>query len=844
MSKTVLQEIITIDSHHYQEWKDSGVSDKIITLNISTIHDSREVDKLLNRNTKRRNKHSDSLVPAWCVSGVNPLTGENTLEGVQIKPDTSPIDKKGKVQKYLNASDVNAAPLFLNVGIEDYWLSIIEDKSIPVIITEGAKKAGAGLTLGIPTISIPGVGTCKKGGRLHYWLESFTGFGRNIYLCFDADVMTKRPVQNELLSLARELSATGTKVFVINLPSLALKGMDDFIAKEGGDKFRQLIEDASTIQEWKQALDEQRKHQELDQDEEERTSRLYRAYRKVKAGWGDSLRLNTLKKIVELEEEWLDLDLLKLHIAIEFDMDISKDDAQSVVFAIAKNNAYNPVVEYLDSLAAQYPNPDTSIIDNLATRYFGTPDPLHNIYMRKILIAAVARARMPGCQAEDVPILVGAQGLFKSTFWKQLIGADWFTDELSDSNDKDELMKLHKFWGLEIPEIEHIYKRKDIGTMKKFLSSTIDAFRTPYDREIKEHPRSCILFGTSNEQELLNDPTGNRRYWIIPVLQPIPIEDLIRERDLIWAAANHLYQTGHKWYLNSAERILQEQANKEYQTFDPWEETIASFVENRELVTTSELLTGALAIEPGRQDKMAERRISSIMRQAGWEQKRKWVNGHALRAWFRKVSKFDGSSGSSGSSLTQQAFQYDPDIFPHLDHLDQYSEPIQQELIQSPICDPDDPDIQISMDHPEPLHSKLDPDDPDDPLKFEKKSENKNAQQTEPPPKLLTVGRIEVGQVYWSLSQQSKVKVKQLFPSVNKADVLLPKAFEVPRVRYSDLFHLPSDDWSLNIGQLADYAGQVVAVVGYNRDKREYQLESKPGHFIYAKAKQLSKPQL
>ncbi|WDD35764.1 VapE family protein [Nostoc sp. UHCC 0926] len=68
----------------------------------------------------------------------------------------------------------------------------------------------------------------------------------------------------------------------------------------------------------------------------------------------------------------------------------------------------------------------------------------------------------------------------KSSFWRELFGRDWFTDELSDANERDELMKLHQFWGLEIPEIEHMYKRKDISSIKKFMSSSVDAFRAPH----------------------------------------------------------------------------------------------------------------------------------------------------------------------------------------------------------------------------------------------------------------------------------------------------------------------------------------------------------------------------
>ncbi|MEH2154771.1 VapE domain-containing protein [Nostoc sp.] len=710
---------------HWKEFKSSAISDPIISLNFRTIEDSRELDKILNRNTKSRRRHSDHLVPAWCVSGIDPLTGENTLEGVQVKPDTAPIDKRGKFQKYIGTTGASTAPLFLNTGIENFWKAIIEDKSQPILITEGAKKAGAGLSLGIPTISLPGVTTCRKFGRLHYWLEAFAGFGRTFYLCFDADILEKRPVQNALISLARDLSATGSKVMIISLPFLDLKGMDDFIAAKGENEFRKLIEEAPTIEEWKKELDEKRKVQEFDFDDEEKKSRLYRAYKIIKQGWADSIRLNLLKKQIELDDSRLDLDLLKLYIALEFDIDISKEDSHSIVMAIAKNNAYSPVVEYLDSLAARFPNPDTSILDNLAFKYFGSADPLHNTYIKKALIAAVARARQPGCKADDACILVGAQGLRKSTFWRELFGADWFTDELSDSNEKDELMKLHQFWGLELPEIEHIYKRKDVGSIKKFLSSSTDAFRYPYDREIKEHPRACILVGTSNEQELLNDPTGNRRFLIIPVSQMIPVDELIRERDLIWAAANQLYQMGHIWYLTPCEYALQAEANKEYQSADPWEEIIMMFVQNKQGITTHDILLNGLQIETGRQDKVAERRVSAVMRQTGWQQQRKWVNGHALRVWFRKVEKTSGSSGSSGSSPAQQEFDNDPDVFPHLDHLDQYSQLSLTETTHTLVSDPDDPDTQKHLDHPEPSHSKLDPDDPDDPdvlLNFSEKN--------------------------------------------------------------------------------------------------------------------------
>ena len=150
-----------IDIHHWEEWKRSGVDDEIIKLNVQSVHDSYEVDKILNRNNKKRWKHSEELVPAWRVAGINPLTDEFTLEGVQVKPDISPM-KDGKPQKYLSPSEYGLSPLFLNTGIPEYWKRIIEDKTIPVIIIEGPKKAGCLLSNGYVVISIPGVALVEK----------------------------------------------------------------------------------------------------------------------------------------------------------------------------------------------------------------------------------------------------------------------------------------------------------------------------------------------------------------------------------------------------------------------------------------------------------------------------------------------------------------------------------------------------------------------------------------------------------------------------------------------------------------------------------------------------------
>ena len=607
----------SIDQNHWEEWIKSSVNSTITSLNMSSFEDSVEVDKLLNRNNKSRWKHSDNLVPGWAVTGLDPLTDEPTLLGVQFKPDGKVLDKNGKHQKYINASQYNATPLFLRTGIDNFWRDIIEDKAIPVLLTEGAKKAGAGLSAGHATVSIPGVSSCRKKGRLHPWLILLCGYGRTFYLVFDNDLMTKKHVQIALLALGRELAATGSKIMIISIPDGDAKGMDDYLALNGADAFQELIDTAKTIEEWNELLKEAWL---IEQERIKLTnkSKLARNLQLIKLGWGESLRFNCLKNQIEMHGEPIDLEQVRLRIALEFDIDVPAYDAISIIDILAKQQSYHPVQEYLEvkqRCSIQTRTPQLLTIWLPAT--LGQQKKLHNIYMRKTLIAAVARIFQPGCQHDAATIFIGKQYAGKSSFWRELFGRDFFSDQLGEATkSEDELAKVHQFWGLEWSEFETVYRKKDVAGLKKFMSAAVDAFRLPYARTTKEYPRQSILVGTSNEEEILNDPTGNRRFWIVPVLvESIPLDLLLEERDRIWAAAYHAYMSGEKWELKREDRLKQAELNKSYETQDPWQERIQDFLRGKIEVAVSDLFHH-LGIEPSRQDVGFTKRISAILRRA------------------------------------------------------------------------------------------------------------------------------------------------------------------------------------------------------------------------------------
>jgi predicted P-loop ATPase len=250
--------------------------------------------------------------------------------------------------------------------------------------------------------------------------------------------------------------------------------------------------------------------------------------------------------------------------------------AAEAVQTVAKEHSYHPVKDYLLSLKW-----DTQPrIQHWLPRYLGAPT---NLFIQAIgprwLRSAVARIFKPGCQADHVLLLEGAQGIRNSTLLRSLTGDIWFSDHISDLGTKDYRLDLLGKWIVEFSELDAM-RRVDIERVKAFLSCRVDHFRPPYGRRAEDVPRSCVFAATVNDETPLLDETGNRRFWPVPCRE-VMIEELDRDRDQIWAEAVCQYQEGKPWWLESNE--LNEAAKQEQESrYDAgvWDEEILEWIEN------------------------------------------------------------------------------------------------------------------------------------------------------------------------------------------------------------------------------------------------------------------------
>lgn len=185
-------------------------------------------------------RRSGLLVP------IRDTTGE--IAAYQLKADDPRTGTNGKPLKYETATGGRQC-----LDVPARSLPYLGNPSIPLWITEGAKKVDSGLSHGVRSIvGLQGVYgfryTNQHGGKVAIPdFESIALNGREVILAFDSDVTTKPSVRDALDRLSGLLKQRRAKVRYLILPDLAdgsKCGLDDWFAHgHGRDSLVPLIVD-------------------------------------------------------------------------------------------------------------------------------------------------------------------------------------------------------------------------------------------------------------------------------------------------------------------------------------------------------------------------------------------------------------------------------------------------------------------------------------------------------------------------------------------------------------------------------------------------------------------------
>ena len=346
-----------------------------------------------------------------------------------------------------------------------------------------------------------------------------------------------------------------------------------------------------------------------------------------------------LGKVVQLEGN--DLDLMTTKLSCEHGVFIPEPRIKSAIQYAAGKNSYCPITRYLDGCAAHSkPHPDW---DRVGEVFLGNKHHLSTLAMQRMMIGAVARAYNPGASMSWLPILVGAQGVGKSMFARNLVPEALFAEITTPLETlMKEQYRLHMAWLLELPEIDNYFSIKNIENFKNLVTSRVDEVRYPYASLPSKLPRRFVMIGTTNRNQFLVDSTGNRRFVPLEIGAgfQIPWKQLIEERDSLWAAAVHAYREGVGYEFNSGEIAQIADYIQEFGDPDPWLDKIAAYVTIKTEVMAAEVLSHALEIDPRNQSRRESRRVADVLQSMGWRRlvtSRKDETGksRSVRIWKR-----------------------------------------------------------------------------------------------------------------------------------------------------------------------------------------------------------------
>ena len=182
------------------------------------------------------------------------------------------------------------------------------------------------------------------------------------------------------------------------------------------------------------------------------------------------------------------------------------------ITAVASKKQFDPIRGTLDVLKWD----GVPRIEGFLTRWACADDTAYTREASRLLFAmGIHRAFDPGCDIDGALVFVSpVQGCGKSTLCKWLSMGMY--SSLGSIEGREAVENLAGKWLIELEELKALQGRyTSVESIRRFVTGTNDYYRNPYERAAKDHPRTCFFIGTTNNENFLSDPAGDRRFFPI-----------------------------------------------------------------------------------------------------------------------------------------------------------------------------------------------------------------------------------------------------------------------------------------------------------------------------------------
>ena len=193
------------------------------------------------------------------------------------------------------------------------------------------------------------------------------------------------------------------------------------------------------------------------------------------------------------------------------------------------------------------------------------------------------------------PLLISKQGYNKSTFCRSLVPPElqWgYNDNLVLSEKRQVLQAMCQSLVINLDEFNQISPQVQQGFLKNIIQLPSVKIKPPYGSHVQEFPRMASFIATSNMEDILSDPSGNRRFLGVELTGPINVSQLPNYEQL-YAQALSALRAGEKTYFD-AEQTRQIMANnRKFEVVSPVDQYFDLYFDLTDDAKQGEYLTAA-----------------------------------------------------------------------------------------------------------------------------------------------------------------------------------------------------------------------------------------------------------